>query len=394
MVKKRRRQTRKATRGIHPAKNLEFGPEIYEGLLMPTEPTREVKISAKRVNVEPVMTNDEIKAREGTYFSDKDAKTIFDEDVDVYGKDPTSGEYQLLARFRKNVIPKPMIKIGWEAYYRTAAPSRNRGAAAGPIKLDSKYWQKRKPTDVNKWSAKYMQDGKVSKMSVNNNVFSSVLGYFEQTPFMKLPCRLTSYTQKYFHRYKHGIPYIQALDGIFKNLIPDKHAKQLVAAKEKPAYQIAGTAFSSVTINRNFRTALHMDDGDFRDGFGNLSVIERGKYHGGATIFPRYGVGFNVRTGDYLAMNVHEWHCNTEMTEEAADAAFNKRLPKIHTDSEDTGTLGGEKPFTRISFVCYLREKLRGCKIGETKEYYKRIHFDPEKGPKGTRKAIAASEKE
>jgi hypothetical protein len=154
----------------------------------------------------------------------------------------------------------------------------------------------------------------------------------------------------------------------------------MAAASEKPAYRVADTAFSSITVNRNFQTALHMDDGDFRDGFGNLSVIERGKYSGGATLFPRYGVGFNIRTGDFIAMDVHEWHCNTEMYESAADKAFNKKLPVIHHDSIETGTQGGDKPFTRISFVCYLREKLRGCKVGETQKYYSRIQFDPKKG--------------
>jgi hypothetical protein len=129
-----------------------------------------------------------------------------------------------------------------------------------------------------------------------------------------------------------------------------------------------------------------MDDGDFKEGYGNLSVIERGKYTGGATIFPRFRVGFIVRTGDFLAMDVHEWHCNTEMTESAADKAFNKALPKIHNASVETGTMGSEKPFTRISFVCYLREKLRGCKPKETMAYYKRISFHPMKGPIKTRK--------
>lgn len=357
-----------------------FKPEIYEGLQIPEGQAKEVRLKVRVVEAEPKLTNDEVKAREGTYGTEKDADEIFDEDVDVWAKDPETGERKLLARFRKNVLPHNLIKIGWEAYYQTAAASRNRGAAAGPIKLDSEYWKKRKPTDVNKWSARYMQNGKLSKMRVNNNVFSSVLGYFEQTPFMGLPCRLTSYTQKYFHQYKHGLPFIQAIDGVFQKLIPDRHAKQLAAAKKMPMYQIAGTAFSSLTINRNFRTAQHMDDGDFREGYGNLSVIERGKYTGGATIFPRYRIGFNVRTGDFLAMDVHEWHCNTEMVEATADREYNKKLPKIHHDSVETGTLGGEKPFTRISFVCYLREKMRGCKPAETKAYYDRIQFDPEKG--------------
>lgn len=357
-----------------------FKAEIYEGLQIPAGPARAVAIKVRVVNVEPKLTNDELKAREGTYFTDNDADMILDEDADVYAVDPKTGSKKLLARFRKHVLPNELVKQGWEAYYQTAAASRNRGAAAGPIQVDSAYWKKRKPTDVNKWSARYMQDGKLSKMRVNNNVFSSVLGYFEQTPFMGLPCRLTSYTQKYFDRYKHGIPFIQAIDATFKKLIPERHAKQLAAAAEKPMYQVADTAFSSVTINRNFRTALHMDAGDFAEGYGNLSVIERGKYTGGATIFPQYKVGFNVRTGDFLAMDVHEFHCNTEMKEALADKEYNKKLPVIHQDSESTGTLGGEKPFTRISFVCYLREKLRGCKSAETKAYYDRIQFHPEKG--------------
>jgi hypothetical protein len=371
----------------------EYKQEIYEGLQIPSTPARAIREKVKVVTVKPVLTNDEVEAKEGSYCTEKDADTIYDEDVDVYGLDESTGEKKLLARFRKHVIPNDLIKQGWEAYYQTAAASRNRGAAAGPIKLDSNYWKKRKPVEVNGWSARYKQDGKTSKMRVNNNVFSSVLGYFEQTPFMGLPCRLTSYTQKYFHQYRHGIPFIKAIDGVFKELIPARHAKQKAAAGEKPMYQIEDTAFSSVTINRNFRTAMHMDDGDFREGYGNLSVIERGKYSGGATIFPRYGVGFNVRTGDFLAMDVHEWHCNTEMTESAADAAYNKRLPKIHYDDVKTGTLGGEKSFTRISFVCYLREKLRKCNSKETGAYYKRIGFDPVKGPKAkttTRKRAAA----
>jgi hypothetical protein len=39
----------------------------------------------------------------------------------------------------------------------------------------------------------------------------------------------------------------------------------------------------------------------------------------------------------------------------------NKELPVIYSDKKETGTLGLEKPFTRISFVCYLREKLEDC---------------------------------
>ena len=383
---KQKRQNRGVTRISKPKI---YKPEIYEGLKIPPSPAREIKDKVRVLTLEPKMSDEQVKAREGCFFTEKDVGEILDEDVDVYGLDSATGNKKLIARFRKHVIPNELIKQGWEAFYQTAAASRNRGAAAGPIQLESNYWKARKPVQITGWSARYMQDGKVSKMRVNNNVFSSVLGYFEQTPFMGLPCRLTSYTQKYFDNYKHGLPFIHAIDNCFKKLIPDKHAMQLKAAKEASSYRVGDTAFSSVTINRNFRTGLHMDDGDFRDGYGNLSVIERGEYSGGATLFPRYGVGFNVRTGDFLAMDVHEWHCNTEMIETAEQAKANKALPRVHFEDAATGTLGGNKNFTRISFVCYLREKLRKCDKGKTQEYYDRIKFHPHKGSY----AVAATRK-
>jgi hypothetical protein len=37
----------------------------------------------KTVTLKPVLTNDEVAAKEGSYCTDKDASTIYDEDVDV-----------------------------------------------------------------------------------------------------------------------------------------------------------------------------------------------------------------------------------------------------------------------------------------------------------------------
>lgn len=370
--------------------------DLFEGVQIPKQSVKSPKIQGvKQVILEPKLTNDEIKAREGTYFTEKDADTIYKEDIDVYAKDPDApGGKRLLARLRKNVIPHDIIKLAWKNFYNSASASRNRGAAAGPIDLKSKYWTKRKPTALKSWSARYIHNGKVSKMRVNNNVFSSVLGYFEQTPFMGLPCRLTSYTQKYFEEYKAGIPYIQAIDALFKKLVPDRYTPQYKQAHSKPQFQIADTAFSSVTMNRNFRTGLHMDDGDLRSGFGNLSVIERGKYEGGYTLFPRYKIGFDLRTGDFLAMDVHEWHCNTEIIESPSNKKYNKDLPVIYLNDVETGTQGVDKKYSRLSFVCYLREKLVKCNAKDSMPYYKRIGYNPIRGTLTRKRAKEAKEKE
>ena len=88
---------------------------------------------------------------------------------------------------------------------------------------------------------------------------------------------------------------------MFQELIPDAYEKQLEQANKKPHLKIPGTPFSTITINRNFRTALHRDAGDFKGGFGNLTVIERGKYHGGYTVLPQFGVAVDVQGHVYIA---------------------------------------------------------------------------------------------
>ena len=119
-------------------------------------------------------------------------------------------------------------------------------------------------------------------------------------------------------------------------MVPDRHREQWERANSTE-FVVPNTSFSTITINYNWRTALHKDDGDFKDGFGNLLILEEGKYEGGYLGFPRYGVCFDVRMGDFLAMDVHEWHCNTDIK-------------------------GMTPEFSRVSVVCYLREKMDKCK--------------------------------
>jgi Oxygenase domain of the 2OGFeDO superfamily len=358
---------------------LTFPPEIYMGLVIP-KVQNQLKSKVTEVFASQKMTNDEIKAKQGTYFDENAADVIYDEDVDVYIRDAI-GEPVLIAKLRKQVIDPELVKTGWEGFWTSASPSVMRGAAAGPIQLTSNYWKKRKPVQSHGHATRYVQpDGTVSNMRVNNQVFSAVLGYFNSsTAIHKIPCRLTTFTRAHFENFKHGLPFITALDNCFKVLIPDRHSKQKAAVDTKPFCRIVDTAFSSITVNRNFRTGLHIDDGDFRGGYGNLSVIERGSYHGGFTLFPQYRIGFNIRTGDFLAMDVHQWHCNTELYETPEDKNANAALSRIHRDKIETGTLGVENPYSRLSFVCYLREKIGDCDKKETLDYFKKIGFDQKK---------------
>jgi len=339
------------------------------------------KGKVREVEVRALQSDADFAKNEGKFFDTK-GLIIYNEDVDIYGlthpDDVKEGQpaRKLLAKLRKKVFSDDQVQVGWDAFRLLAIPSRNRGAAAGPIDLKGVYWSRRKPVETTGWSTKYMQDGKPSKMRVNNVVASGVIGNYEKTPFLGQPCRMTGYTRRGLKQYLHGIPFIEAIDAEFKSLVPDAHKKQKAEVSKKSMYQIADTAFSTLTVNMNFRTALHKDAGDYRDGFGNLTVIEWGKYHGGETLFPRFGVGVNLRTSDFIAMDVHEWHCNNAIHETKEDADFNKSLPDIRTRDPTTGVVGSQERYQRISFVCYFREKLSDCKESDTRDYYQKIDFD------------------
>ena len=68
--------------------------------------------------------------------------------------------------------------------------------------------------------------------------------------------RLTHFTRTNYKKYNDGLPFIQKIDSMFKKLIPESYDNQLKRADEKKHLKIPETAFSTITINRNFRTAF------------------------------------------------------------------------------------------------------------------------------------------
>ena len=357
--------------------------------------------------VKKIYSDEEIKSKEGSWFDESDIKyPIVNSNTDVYRLDD-KGNRHLLLKFRKNCIPDKYLELAWNSYKDLAKASRGRGASAGHIDTNSQYWAKRKLVDTKKWSTGYLnpkglemyeslspldeselinkcneltikikdnsskedliqliikKSGGVSKMKVNNQVASNPIGFYESGKnFADLPCRLTHFTRTNFEKYNEGLPFIQYIDNLFNKLIPEAHNKQLCRANQKPHLKIPKTSFSTVTINRNFRTAMHRDAGDFREGFGNLTVIERGQYQGGYTIFPQYGVAIDLRNNDFVAMDVHQWHCNTPMYETEENKLYNESIEPAFKDNPEVGTAGIYEKYTRISFVCYLREKILSC---------------------------------
>jgi hypothetical protein len=180
----------------------------------------------------------------------------------------------------------------------------------------------------------------ISDTTYANPVFSGIAGWFDRYP--RIPYgRSTSYTQHNYDKFKMGFPFLQTLNDGFKDLLPWRWGNQKAAAdKIDQKFLVPGTVFTTITVNKTFRTACHRDAGDFSDGLSNLLVLSNnGNYSGGYLVFPEYRVAVNVRPGDLLLVNNHEIiHGNTPIV--------------MHDDVAE-----------RISLVCYLRENM--LQLGE-----------------------------
>lgn len=252
---------------------------------------------------------------------------IIKDDTDVYTEDG-----KLLLKFRKNTLSKIHTASFYDNIIKFAlTPTSNRGSATG---------------------------SKSKNVYDNPRIMTNIFGYFDRfSPTQKknfrikgvklpLEVRECRFNRDFPELYQKTLPLIREINSLYKKHTPAYFKRQNDKAKET-AFKIPDTAFTTITTNVNFRTSIHTDKGDDAEGFGNLVVIENGKYEGAETCFPQYGIGVDVRTGDMLFMNVHEMHGN---------------LPIKLID----------KDARRLSVVCYLREKLWKRTRGKSAAFVKK----------------------
>jgi len=256
-------------------------------------------------------TDEEMKRLENTFLKPSQIDTILRDDATVYTEDG-----KLLLLFRKKKLTGGQEFYDVIADYTKKNGSTNRGTSSGS-------------------TSKNIRD--------NPKIQTIITGYFDRwSPKHKylfkkkgiatpLEVRETAFLSDYPEKFDKMVPFIEQVNRLYKKYLPEYYEKQYRKAKETH-FKIADTAFTTITTSISFQTAVHKDKGDDEMGFGNLVVVEKGKYTGGETCFPQYGIGVDVREGDILLMDVHEWHAN---------------LP-----------INLEKGAERMSVVCYLRKKI------------------------------------
>jgi len=270
----------------------------------------------------PLMTVEESDEWRGRMLTADDCKLLIKEDADVIDKE--SGK--VIAKFRKRVIPPAIQIAGYNALLDAATPTDSRGIAGGKDEEDGKASQMR-----------LKKDGTYSKQSIAKNfVESGVAGYYDRST--RFPnCRLTAFTRHHFDKFKDAYPIIKKVDNLYAELMPKEYKIQRgIADKTAQDFVIPNTAFTTVTVNKNYTTAVHKDAGDLKEGFGNLVALRNGTFEGNYFVVVRWGVGFDLQNGDLLLVDVHQWHANTPMIKHEKDAV-------------------------RLSLVMYYREKMIKC---------------------------------
>jgi len=269
------------------------------------------------LTIKPILTKEEIKEKEGEYFDESHYtkhNKVITTDTDVYGLEE-DGTKKLLLKFRKNVIPQSICSDAYNALEKHAKhKNSNRGAAAGKLSLSKLPNHVGEIIKQDKYRVFYKtKNGNVSRDNVSNIAQSNIAGYYDRpdrnnynktnkeiktkTLKKEIPmCRTTQFTKKNVEKWKKTTPLIKEADKLFN----------LEKAK------------SGFTGKNDFKDGIK--DG-IKDGF-----------LGGYLGFPRWGICVDCRQGDFLAMDVHEYHSNTPI--------------------EGDG---------RLSVVCYLRKKMIHC---------------------------------
>jgi hypothetical protein len=166
-----------------------------------------------------------------------------------------------------------------------------------------------------KLKSKDILDNYISKTTYANVVNSGIAGWYDRYPRINWG-RPTTYTRDNKEKFEKSYPFLRSLAKAFQELLPRRYSNQLKAANSiDQKFVVPGTPFTTITVNKNFRTAAHVDPANMEDGFANLCVMSNNdKFSGGYLVFPDIGYAVNVRPRDLLLVgNQQGVHGNTEL---------------------------------------------------------------------------------
>lgn len=188
-------------------------------------------------------------------------------------------------------------------------------------------------------------DGSICGRCQSNAVRCGCAGYFDNVG--KLPCRMVGWSTKNPEKHKLMEELCEEIAETHKQNEPKSYEYQM--SQSHKDYLMGKSPYSTLTLNYDFRTACHIDKGDLKDSLSTLTILEEisNNYKGSYLGLPEYKICFDVRSGDTLIFDAHEYHANTEM--------------EVLSDKLPIDDLTGKHFGGRISIVAYLRNRIKNC---------------------------------
>ncbi len=197
----------------------------------------------------------------------------------------------------------------------------------------------------------------------SKGITSSLLGSFDPYGRHRY-CRLTAFTAQEPEAWGAMHPLWARIGALFAEHVPDRFAAQMRAIDAThPDWVIAGTPFSTITINNTYPTGVHTDKGDLDEGFSCLAVNRRGRYGGGVFTFPEFRLAVDLAHGDLILMDAHEFHGNTFLHCTDCGERLDEAGHKCQ-EGRDSAFFRGDPAYEspeRISTVCYYRTGMATC---------------------------------
>lgn len=248
------------------------------------------------------------------FLSLNSVSRVIDESCRIYGPDG-----KLAAVLMRDAVPEEDIRRAWYHLRNYNPTSTNRGTASG------------------KSSKLVLKTGKISNTVVGDPVNSGVVGFYDRYP--RIPfCRKCAWNQQNPQAFADLIPLTQKVSGAFKEAWYEKWELQKdTAEKTHQDFVIPETVFTTITVNKNYRTAAHKDAKNLEGSIATMMVIHDGNIKGGELILPEFDLAFRFKSGDLV------WFNNPEL--------FHGNAPIIRL---------GEKA-QRCSLVFYFRRGMVNC---------------------------------
>lgn len=253
----------------------------------------------------------------GKFVDEHNYDTLIDEDVKI-----TKPDGSVLAVIRKRALPPQILADAWSVLKGYNVKTNNRGVAAGTG-----------------YVRQVLHNGTVSKTNrtpPEGVVNSGIIGYFERS--VRFPyCRACAWNLQNPEKWALLLPMVQHVSSMFELDVPEKYqAQQAIVDATSKDFVIPGTVYTTLTVNKNFRTACHKDAGDLPEGISAMAVFREGQWAGANLVFPDFRVAARLDTGDVIFFDPHEFHGNTRI------------VPM-------------SEKYTRCSVVFYYREGIKHC---------------------------------